>query len=140
MEAINQNNSSQTLFRFATMRSAELSDPKNREKRFIFRNYLRQKGVIDPRVEAGESLKNVCEKITGLTIETEASLKAKSVQFYELSVWVAKNKAKATKEEFDAKIKTYKETPKPIVEIDSNIWDNLIYQVVTQKIFTQRKL
>ncbi|SIQ27261.1 hypothetical protein [Chryseobacterium sp. RU33C] len=135
MEAINQNNSSQTLFRFATMRSAELSDPKNREKRFIFRNYLRQKGVIDPRVEAGESLKNVCEKITGLTIETEASLKAKSVQFYELSVWVAKNKAKATKEEFDAKIKTYKETPKPIVEIDSNIWDNLIYQVVTQKNF-----
>ncbi|TZF93713.1 hypothetical protein FW781_18660 [Chryseobacterium panacisoli] len=135
MEAINQNNGSQTLFRFATMRSAELSDPKNREKRFIFRNYLRQKGIIDPRVEAGESLKNVCEKITGLTIETEASLKAKSVQFYELSVWVAKNKVKATKEEFDAKIKTYKETPKPIVEIDSNIWDNLIYQVVTQKDF-----
>lgn len=135
MEAINQNNSSQTLFRFATMRSAELSDPKNREKRFIFRNYLRQKGVIDPRVEAGESLKNVCEKITGLTIETEVSLKAKSIQFYELSVWVAKNKVKATKEEFDAKIKAYRETPKPIIEIDSNIWDNLIYQVVTQKDF-----
>ncbi|WP_431609264.1 hypothetical protein [Chryseobacterium sp. 'Rf worker isolate 10'] len=91
--------------------------------------------IFNSRVEAGESLKNVCEKITGLTIETEASLKAKSIQFYELSVWVAKNKVKATKEKFDAKIKTYKDTPKPVIEIDSNIWDNLIYQVVTQKDF-----
>ena len=134
MEAINQNNSSQTLFRFATMRSAELSDPKNKERRFIFRNILTQKGVIDPRVEAGESLKNVCEKIRDLTIETEESLKARNIAFYELAVWVSKNKDKTTKAEFDDKINTHKKS-QTIVEITSAIWDNLIYQVVTQKDF-----
>lgn len=134
MEAINQNNSSQTLFRFATMRSAELSDPKNKERRFIFRNILTQKGVIDPRVEAGESLKNVCEKLSDLIIETEASLKAKNKAFYELAVWVAKNKEKASKTEFDDKINTHKKS-QVIFEINSTIWDNLIYQVVTQKDF-----
>ncbi|WP_312297353.1 hypothetical protein [Chryseobacterium sp.] len=134
MEAINQNNGSQTLFRFATMRSAELSEPKNKERRFIFRNILTQKGVIDSRVEAGESLKNVCEKITDLTIETEDSLKARNIEFYELAVWVSKNKEKATKTEFDDKINAYKKSQQ-IVEINSTIWDNLIYQVVTQKDF-----
>ncbi|UEQ75215.1 hypothetical protein [Chryseobacterium arthrosphaerae] len=134
MEAINQNNGSQTLFRFATMRSAELSEPKNKERRFIFRNALTQKGVIDSRVEAGESLKDVCERIRDLIVETEASLKAKNIAFYELAVWVAKNKEKVTKTEFDEKINTYKKSQE-IVEINSTIWDNLIYQVVTQKDF-----
>lgn len=135
MEAINQNNSSQTLFRFATMRNAELSDHENKERRFIFRDYATQKGVIDPRVEAGQSLKAVCQEITGLTIETEASLKAHDVAFYELAVWVARNKARATKAEFDAKISHYREYQQQVIVIDSKIWDNLVYQVVTQKDF-----
>ncbi|WP_238639951.1 hypothetical protein [Chryseobacterium elymi] len=135
MEEINQNNSSQTLFRFATMRNAELSDHENKERRFVFRDYATQKGVIDPRVEAGESLQKTCEEITGLTIETEESLKAQDTAFYELAVWVARNKAKATKEEFDAKISHYREYHQQIIRIDSKIWDNLVYQVVTQKDF-----
>ncbi|WP_123862097.1 hypothetical protein [Chryseobacterium artocarpi] len=139
MEAINQNNGSQTLFRFATMRSAELSEPKNKERRFIFRNSLRQKGVIDSRVEAGESLKDVCEKIRDLTIETEASLKAKNIEFYELSVWISKNKEKTTKKEFDDKINTYKKSQGSI-NINAAIWDNLIYQTVTQKDFYAKEI
>ncbi|PQA94593.1 hypothetical protein B0A69_09020 [Chryseobacterium shigense] len=130
-----ENTPSQTLFRFATMRNAELSDHENKERRFIFRDYATQKGVIDPRVEAGQSLKTVCREITGLTIETEASLKAQDVAFYELAVWVARNKAKATKEEFDAKIRHYREYQQQIIRIDSKIWDNLVYQVVIQKDF-----
>lgn len=130
-----ENTSTQTLFRFATMRNAELFDHENKERRFIFRDYATQKGVIDPRVEAGESLKTVCERITGLTIETEESLKAQDTAFYELAVWVARNKAKATKEEFDAKISHYREYQQQVISINSRIWDNLVYQVVTQKDF-----
>ncbi|AZA55190.1 hypothetical protein [Chryseobacterium sp. G0201] len=134
MEAINQNNSSQTLFRFATMRNAELSDPKNKERRFIFRDYDTQKGLIDKRVELGESLQKVCENPTGLIIETEQTLKEKDPAFYELAVWVARNKASATKTEFDKKIVEYKALQQDI-SIDSEIWSNLVYQVVTQKDF-----
>ncbi|WP_131368617.1 hypothetical protein [Chryseobacterium soli] len=135
MEAINQNNSSQTLFRFATMRNAELSDPKNKERRFIFRDYDTQKGLIDKRVELGESLQRVCETPTNLIIKTETSLKEQDPAFYELAVWVARNKAKATKAEFDKKINDYKTLQHQDILIDSKIWDNLIYQVVTQKDF-----
>ncbi len=130
-----ENTPTQTLFRFATMRNAELSDHENKERRFIFRDYATQKGVIDPRVEAGEPLRKVCEEITGLTIETEESLKAQDVGFYELAVWVARNKARATKEEFDLKISQYREYYQQVIAIDSRIWDNLIYQVVTQRDF-----
>lgn len=130
-----ENTPSQTLFRFVSLRSPQLSDEENKERRFIFRDYTTQKGVIDPRVEAGESLKTVCERITSLTIETETSLKAQDVAFYELAVWVARNKAKATKAEFDAKINHYRQYQQQVITIDSKIWDNLIYQVVTQKDF-----
>lgn len=133
------NNASQTLFRFATNRNAELSDPKNKERRFIFRDYNSQKGIIDPRVEAGETLKKVCETPTGLVIETEQSLKTQDPAFYELAVWVARNKATADKTEFDQKIKEYRDYLATIISASiisfSNIWDNLIYQVVTQKDF-----
>ena len=136
---LNTNNSSQTLFRFATMRNPELSDPKNKERRFIFRDYNTQKGVIDPRVEAGESLQKVCAQPTGLTIKKEQTLKEDDPAFYALAVWIARNKATASKSEFDKMIQKYKDylaTIRPVAVIDySVIWDNLIYQVVTQKDF-----
>lgn len=129
------NQTSQTLFRFATMRNPELSDPKNKERRFIFRDYQTQKGIIDARVEAGATLQGVCEEPTGITIETEASLKNQDPTFYELAIWVARNKTTATKAEFDKKINDYKTLQHPVIQIDSKIWDNLIYQVVMQKDF-----
>lgn len=135
MSTTNQNNGSQTLFRFATMRNPQLSDPKNKTRRFIFRNYSTQKGVIDPRVEAGETLQKVCETISGLTVATEQSLKALYPEFYEMAVWTARNKSTATKEEFDAKLTQYKAAENKQVLINAMIWDNLIYQIVTQKDF-----
>ncbi|WP_370895570.1 hypothetical protein [Chryseobacterium gossypii] len=137
MEAINQNNSSQTLFRFATMRNAELSDPKNKERRFIFRDFRSQNGVFDAKLNSSTTLKKLCERPEDLplTILSEESLKAIDPAFYDLAVWVARNKTKVTKAEFDAKINEYKQLQHPIIVIDSKIWDNLIYQVVTQKDF-----
>ncbi|MDR6158698.1 hypothetical protein QF023_002214 [Chryseobacterium sp. SLBN-27] len=130
------NNTSQTLFRFATMRNAELSDPKNKERRFIFRN-KDQKGVFDDKPDSATTLKKLCENPSALplTIETEQSLKEKDPAFYEMAVWIARNKASATKKEFDAKFNEYKESNQQIIAINSSIWDNLIYQVVTQEDF-----
>lgn len=134
------NNASQTLFRFASMRNAELSDPKNKKRRFIFRNYDSQKGFIDAKIEAGESLKKIVEDPTGLIIETEESLKEKNPAFYELAVWVARNKASASKQEFDAKINDYRRAYPQAVVIGKEIWDNLIYQVITQKDFYAKEI
>ena len=134
------NNASQTLFRFATSRNAELSDPKNLERRFIFRKDT-QKGVFDQKLNASTSLQKLCESPSSLplTIETEQTLKAKDTVFYDLAVWVARNKATASKVEFDAKISEYRNylitTKKAMLVIDSGLWDNLVYQVTTQKDF-----
>ncbi|MEC5172118.1 hypothetical protein [Chryseobacterium nepalense] len=130
-------NASQTLFRFVTMRNAELSDPKNKERRFIFRDYRTQKGVFDAKLNSSTTLKKLCERPQDLplTILSEQSLKAQDPAFYDLAVWVARNKAKATKAEFDAKINDYKTLQHQAIIIDSKIWDNLVYQVVTQKDF-----
>ncbi len=137
MEAINQNNSSQTLFRFATMRNAELSDTKNKERRFIFRDFRSQNGVFDAKLNPSTTLKKLCERPEDLplTILSEESLKLQDPAFYNLAVWVARNKARASKAEFDVKINDYKTLQQPNIVIDSKIWDNLVYQVVTQKDF-----
>ncbi|WP_294299312.1 hypothetical protein [uncultured Chryseobacterium sp.] len=139
---LNTNNSAQTLFRFATMRNPELSDPKNIKRRFIFRDYTTQKGKFDPKVEAGESLQKILQNpssINGFTVLTEEDLKSGYAPFYEYAVWVARNKATATKEEFDKKIKACK-TANGIPTVDYRIWDNLVYQVVTQKEFYAKEL
>ena len=91
------------------MRNAELSDPKNKERRFIFRN-KDQKGVFDDKLDSATTLKKLCENPSALslTIETEQSLKEKDPAFYEMAVCIARNKASATKKEFDAKFNEYK--------------------------------
>lgn len=140
---LNINNSSQTLFRFAASRNPELSDPKNINRRFIFRDTnSRTNSLIDSKVNSTMSLQKLLENpgnISGFTVLTEENLKLGYAAFYELAVWVARNKATASKSEFDQKIKKYNDylaTNMPAVITDySIIWDNLIYQVVTQKDF-----
>lgn len=129
------NNASQTLFTFATNRNPELSDPTNKERRFIFRNYQTQQGIIDARVEAGETLQEVCKIPAGISIHTEESLKLLDPAFYTLAVWVARNKSTAPKAVFDSKINQYRMLHTQTIVIDFQIWDNLIYQTATQKDF-----
>jgi hypothetical protein len=119
------------------MRNAELSDPKNKERRFIFRDYKAQHGVFDEKLNSSTTLKKLCENPSALslTIETEQSLKEKDPAFYDLAVWIARNKASAGKNEFDAYFNKYKSSQQQLIAIDATIWDNLVYQVVTQKDF-----
>lgn len=134
---LNTNNSSQTLFRFAAMRNPELSDPKNKNRRFIFRSQqAKSTSAIDSLVNSTTTLQSVFRNpasITGFTVHSEDSLKALYPNFYDFAVWVARNKSTATKEEFDKQIALCKTLG--AFNVDHVLWDNLVYQVVTQKDF-----
>jgi len=144
---LNTNNSSQTLFRFAAMRNPELSDPKNLEKRFIFREKNIANGsVFDTNIAVDHTLQAICRRIDEqhlIPILNEALLKsAYGNDFYDLAVWVARNKSTATKEEFDRNINDFNDnTPIQFTLAErTRNWDNLVYQVVTQKDFYAKEL
>lgn len=139
---LNTNNSSQTLFRFAAMRNPELSDPKNKNRRFIFRSQqAKSTSAIDSLVNSTTTLQSVFRNpasISGFTVHSEDSLKALYPNFYDFAVWVARNKSTATKEEFDKQIALCKTLG--AFNVDHVLWDNLVYQVVTQKDFYAKEL
>ncbi|MGD1318854.1 hypothetical protein [Chryseobacterium sp. 2R14A] len=138
----NNNNSSQTLFRFAAMRNPELSNPKNKNKRFVFRSEVaKNASKIDPLVTSATSLKSIFKNpssISGFTVHSEDSLKALHPNFYDFAVWIARNKSTATKEDFDKQIALCKTFGALVA--DYVLWDNLTYQVVTQKDFYAKEL
>ncbi|MGO4707773.1 hypothetical protein AB4Y90_01410 [Chryseobacterium sp. 2TAF14] len=139
---LNTNNSSQTLFRFAAMRNPELSDPKNKERRFIFRSkQAKASSKIDPLVNSTTSLQSLFKNpsaINGFTVHTEDSLKNLYPDSYDFAIWVARNKATATKEEFDEQIQRCKAMGG--LTVDHVLWDNFTYQVVTQKDFYAKEM
>ncbi|KNB62346.1 hypothetical protein [Chryseobacterium sp. Hurlbut01] len=139
---LNTNNSSQTLFRFAAMRNPELSDPKNLDRRFIFRGTVaKNESKIDSHLTSSNSLNSILKNPSsiGLTIHTENSLKIMYEDFYDSVIWVARNKSTTKKEEFDDKVK-YCKTEFGTFASSEILWDNLIYQVVTQKDFYAKEL
>ncbi|MCX8522441.1 hypothetical protein OF897_00700 [Chryseobacterium formosus] len=139
---LNNNNSSQTLFRFAAMRNPELSDPKNKNQRFVFRSpQAKNTSKIDPLVNSTTSLQSIFKNpsaINGFTVHSEDSLKTLYPDFYDFAIWVARNKSTATKEEFDKQIELCKTHGS--LAVTEVLWDNLTYQVVTQKDFYAKEL
>ncbi|MFY1045381.1 hypothetical protein [Chryseobacterium sp. GP-SGM7] len=139
---LNNNNSSQTLFRFAAMRNPELSDPKNKNKRFVFRSQqAKSSSKIDPLVNSNTTLQALFKNpsaINGFSVYSEDSLKNLYSNFYDFAIWVARNKSTATKEEFDKQIELCKTFG--ALTVTDVLWDNLIYQVVTQKDFYAKEL
>lgn len=139
---LNNNNSSQTLFRFAAMRNPELSDPKNKNRRFVFRSQqAKNSSKIDSLVNSTTSLQSIFKNpsvINGFTVHSEDSLKTLYPNFYDFAIWVARNKSTATKEEFDRQIELCRTNGSfAVTEV---LWDNLTYQVVTQKDFYAKEL
>lgn len=127
-----------TLFRFVTMRAPGLSDENLKEKRFIFRNATNTDSIFDLSVKTKSSkvtnwqaMQVVAKTFTALSEET---LKSKiKPDFMEFAIWVARNKHTFNTNELLDKLNnlSYNLTP----DILKLLWENLFYQVVTQKDF-----
>lgn len=125
-----------TLFRFVTMRAPELSDESLKEKRFVFRNA--QVSYFDQAVNSNSSavtnwqaMQTAARTFTPFTEETLKA--AVDSNFIEFSIWIARNKHSFKASELLSKLNAL--TDAISSETLTLLWDNLFYQVVTQKDF-----
>lgn len=127
-----------TLFRFVTMRSPELSEEKNKDKRFVYRS-AGVKGVFDTAV-ANRDNKTKWEAMKGVnfTPASEATIKASvREELYDFAIWIARNKYSAT----DAELMDNVPANYGTLKIDEPLlWNNLFYQVISQKDFYVKEL
>ncbi|PIF43689.1 hypothetical protein CLU96_0601 [Chryseobacterium sp. 52] len=145
-----ENTPSQTLFRFVSLRSPQLSDEKEQGKRFILipeelkEDQTFYKPVVSASgskhrklLECAAAFANNPKCISSAPTSTYnlESFKKAYVGDHQFGIWLARNKDTCTYEQFAAKKHEiygggFSYTP----EAD-NLWNNLIYQVVTQKDF-----
>ena len=123
---------SQTLFRFTSLRSPDLSEEKNKELRFISPSEAAKGAVFydamsdrESGVSKWQALQTAATDLRALTKEEVKNLDSK---LFEFSEWLAKNRATATVDEIEAK--TFGIT---ILSDDGALWDNLFYQFTTEE-------
>lgn len=146
-----ENTPSQTLFRFVSLRSPELSDDTKKDKRFIVipQDLKNDNAFYVPVVNgtgAKQKLLKTCaanyannpERISTNPNSANSleGFKRTYKAYYVFGTWLAKNKSTCTYEEVIAKravLTDPQATPAtpPLI----SLWNNLIYQVVTQKDF-----
>jgi hypothetical protein len=144
---IAENTPTQTLFRFVSLRSPQLSDEKDQDKRF----------VLMPEDVKTDShfyfpVKNGAGKKRDLLLAQASTFAASSIskdhisntldQFkndykviYNFSIWLAKNKSTCTYAEFVSQKDSVIADHNTVYPISTLLWDNFIYQVVSQKEF-----
>ncbi|UHO38236.1 hypothetical protein H5J24_22210 [Chryseobacterium capnotolerans] len=145
-----ENTPSQTLFRFVSLRSPQLSDDTKNDNRFItIPNELKSDDAFYMPVVNGtgskQRLLQACAanyannpKCISSDLNNANNLNAFKIAyraFYTFGAWLAKNKNKCTFQEFITKrnelfVAEIQPTPSRV-----DLWNNLIYQVVTQKDF-----
>ncbi|MCS3867719.1 nitrogen regulatory protein PII-like uncharacterized protein [Chryseobacterium ginsenosidimutans] len=146
---IAENTPTQTLFRFVSLRSPQLSDEKDQDKRFVLMpEDVKTDGHFYGPVTSGTSSKKElllaqassyatssdCISKESLTHNTLENFKRSYKAIYDFSVWVARNKSTCTYSEFNAQTAALLLQYYPVPEM-TTLWDNFIYQVVTQKDF-----
>lgn len=139
---IAENTPTQTLFRFVSLRSPQLSDDKDQDKRFILiPDVLKTDNHFYIPVTTGTGTKK--ELLQGSAENYAASsecitdvnyLKNSFGDLYNFATWLARNKSTCTYTEFVVK---KEEIFPPVYALPElvQLWNNLIYQVVTQKNF-----
>ncbi len=126
----------QTLFRFVSLRAPEKSDNENQEKRFVFHPdntsgvFLANKNKIVNSENKWKELINTANSFDAF--KTLNDLTKKHGNLYEISEWLVKNRASKSNEEIDTKTKNLQKLSS---KDEINLWDNLFYQVITQKDF-----
>lgn len=146
-----ENTPSQTLFRFVSLRSPQLSDDTKNDKRFItIPNELKSDDAFYVPVINGTGSKqrllqtcaaNYANTMTCISSDPKKlnslnSFKRSNHDYYTFGTWLAKNKNTCTYQEFMAQRAVL--TDLNVIPIGPNLidlWNNLIYQVVTQKDF-----
>ncbi|PQA92075.1 hypothetical protein SAMN05421796_11416 [Chryseobacterium piscicola] len=144
MTTNNKNNASQTLFRFVSLRNPQLTETKDENLGFIHREDIQAlKGLFDAAVKS-DSGKTALSKFA--TMERQAEVFASSAfktekdieinpnfsQTLKLGRKIAKKETLSSLEETSAK-DLFNDTAKN--EKLKKLWDNLIYQVVSQQDF-----
>ena len=130
-----------TLFRFVSIQSPELVADANQKPSFVFQDE-NDKGIFNTatnNIAAGTS-KQAVLKSTATNFEANAksadALKSLNVKLYEFSVWLAKNRYSASESEISSKAKSVSSTSLDL----KLIWENLFYQVITQKDFYAKEV
>lgn len=131
-----------TLFRFVSMRAPELLDETNQQEGFIHRQDSAAKGVFDTAVSnlTANTTKWQAMKETAVSFEplTVDRLKKINPKLYDLSVWIAKNRLSYDKEVLLQKIESVGVIGDG--KTQGELWDNLFYQILTQKEFYAKEI
>lgn len=127
------NNTSQTLFRFISMRNPQLTETKKENLGFIHRPTLNNSFDQAVKNRAGISklraLENLCRSFSSILTEHDLE-NSQYLSLLKIGRKITKKQI-LSNEEF---AKTKERYSSGQVEIEK-LWDNLIYQVVTQKDF-----
>jgi len=142
-EQIAENTPTQTLFRFVSLRSPQLSDDKGLNKRFILiPESLKDDLVFYKPVTMGTGSKRKLLQTSAASFKNNLNcftqindLKINFSLLYNFSTWLARNKNTCSYAEFLAQRDAVFASHNYIIPDVNNLWNNLIYQVVTQKDF-----
>jgi hypothetical protein len=123
-----------TLFRFVSLRNPELVRKEKIKTSFVLHPDIGQ-SIFQINVENDadstkwESMKNTA--VSFQPIQNEAMLSSSTASIYEQAVWLAENKNHEKHESYESL-----SIGNPIDnKLESSLWDNLFYQVVTEKDF-----
>jgi hypothetical protein len=128
---------SQTLFRFVSLRNPELTNEEGKDQRFIFLDKtlsgISFKDAVNNRpanVTKWAAMKTAAQNFTALT--TDKEVKALNPDLYDFAMWLTRNKSTLTDAELIDKTASLSLLSTTAF---ATAWDNLFYQVVTQKTF-----
>ena len=126
-----------TLFRFVSMRAPELTDDTKPHDGFVMRAASVRQGEFDTSVNTRtdeeskwDALKKAATRFSPMT---KADIQKINQNLFDFSIWMAKNRQSFTEAELTAQNKELDAITD--AAILGNIWDNLFYQIVTQKDF-----
>jgi len=150
-----ENTPTQTLFRFVSLRSPQLSDENEQDKRFILvpQQLKDDDTFYRPVVEAsGSKHRKLLECAAAFASNPKCissgpnstysleSFKSAYPLDHQFAIWLARNKENCTYDEFIAKkAEIYNGTFNMAPDV-LDLWNNLIYQVATQKDFYIKEL
>jgi hypothetical protein len=143
--AESENKNQHTLYRFVSLRNPELSKKKDQNKRFVFYNEPQDGFFISKTLPLAINETKWAKLIATATnfesstkcIKTQADftgLNYVTKEFLEYANWLSSNRSNFLPDVFLKEVGSkFKSLDEKTVEKD--LWDNLFYQVVTQKDF-----